>query len=333
MRIMKRNIPKTVYVDILFCAVILPTIIMLVPVDRWLVKYPLFATLLVLYLYVLYYAIRRAHLPLYLIRGEYWKFATFSAVALTFVYLLSHFPFFSGEAQSSSSPLFVQLRTNLREQIVWLLSLVVIGFSLSVELIIQLFRNDIARSRAELAFYKAQINPHFLFNTLNSIYSLIATKSDDAERAFGKFSEMLRYMYTHADADSIPIGVETDCMRHYIELQRLRLNSHTTVLLDIDIDDPQVPVSPMLLLTFVENAFKYGVSSSSDCQIVVRLSLHGGILEFYTENSVMRTRDEGISIGIENCRSRLALLYPQRYTLHAEEHDNIFTVQLNICLQ
>ena len=325
----------TIFIDILFCGGLLPLIILLLPIERWFDKYPLFTISQVAYLYALYYAIRRIHLPALFFRRKYWRILCFVGVSLGIAQLLSQFPF---ETEATRLP--SEVRTDMRARTVWLLTLVVFGFSLSVELLLELLRQAVIRKdieaekqKAELALYKAQINPHFLFNTLNSIYGLVISKSDLAERAMVKFASLLQYMYKRTTADTIAIREEVDYISHYIDLQSLRLNHHTHVTWETDIDDEQAQVPPMVLITFVENAFKYGVSPSVDCDIAIRLSLHQGHLSFRSENALMRhPGDDDAPIGIENCRSRLALLYPQRFTLEAGKVGEKFQVCLNIHL-
>lgn len=124
----------------------------------------------------------------------------------------------------------------MRAQTVWFFFLVVTGFSLSIELIFELFRQILSKqeieaekNKAELALYKAQINPHFLFNTLNALYGLVLTKSDKTESAFIKFSNILKYMYAQTTSDLIFISNEVEYIRQYVDLQSLRLNKHTKV--------------------------------------------------------------------------------------------------------
>lgn len=324
-------------IDLVFCGLILPLIILLLPVDRWMVKFPYFATLLVVFLYVLYYAVRRFHLPSLFLRRRYWAGGLFVAAVLAVAHLLAQFPF-----ETPSFHLPDEVRADVRARTVWLLILVVLGFSLVVELLLEVFRQMLLRrdteagkQRAELALYKAQINPHFLFNTLNSIYGLVIDRSERAERAVAMYGDLLQYMYRHATADTVALADEVTYISHYIELQSLRLNSHTRVAWHTDIDNPQAQVPPMVLITFVENAFKHGASATSDCDIRLRLTLHDGLLRFCSENALMRRRppsDGAPPVGIDNCRSRLQMLYPGRFTLEAAPSDGLFRVALTIRL-
>ena len=118
---------------------------------------------------------------------------------------------------------------------------------------------------------------------------MVLSGSEKTESAFVKFSNILRYMYTQIHMETIPVGQEIEYIRQYVELQSLRLNRHTQVDLTVETDNEQTPVPPMILITFVENAFKYGTSSEVDCVIHIHIRLNKGSLYFETENQIMRT--------------------------------------------
>lgn len=325
----------TIFIDLLFCVVILPLVILLLPVDKWISRHPLFATTLVTYLYALYFAIRRIHIPALLIARRFIPIVFFIAILMCVTWLLSRFPL-----ESPSRYLPLESRMQQRIQAVWLLTLVVVGFGLSIETMLELFHQILLRKnmeaekqKAELSLYKTQINPHFLFNTLNSIYGLVISKSDRTENAFAKFTGILQYMYRHATDDTISISEEVEYISSYIDLQLLRLNHHTKVTWEKSIDDGTVQIVPMILITFVENTFKFGSSPSHDCEILIRISLNNGQLCFETENDIMQLpENDHTHMGIENCRLRLELLYPQRFTLKTIEevgkYKTMITIQL-----
>ena len=326
----------TILIDALFCVVILPLLIMLLPVDKWISRHPIFASMLITYLYALYYAIRRIHIPALLIARRYSPIVCFIAVIIGITWLLSRFPF-----ESPSKYLPIEIRTQQRAQAVWLFTLVVVGFGLSIETMLELFHQILLRKnmetekqKAELSLYKTQINPHFLFNTLNSIYGLVISKSERTEQVFAKFTSILQYMYRHATADTISVSEEVNYISSYIDLQALRLNHHTKVTWESNVDDGTIQIPPMILITFVENAFKFGTSPSSDCEISIRISVCNGLLHFEAVNDIMQPHDnEHTLVGIENCRLRLELLYPQQFTLSATEEAGKFKVILTIQLQ
>lgn len=329
----------TVYIDLLFCLIIMPPIIMLVPVDKWLVHNTAFLFTLVVYLYALYFTYRRAKLPSLFMQRKFGHILLLLIVLVAITILLTRFPFQHDQLGLPSE--IIKAKRHLRTQTVWFFFLVVTGFSLSIELTFELFRQILSKqeiaaekNKAELALYKAQINPHFLFNTLNTLYGLVLSQSDKTESAFVMFSNILRYMYTQANTEMIPINSEIDYIRQYVDLQSLRLNKHTHVVLEAQTDDEQIQIPPMILITFVENAFKYGTSSDTDCTILIRIHVRNNHLAFETENSLMREKqDDTSAIGIDNCRKRLELLYPGRFTLTAQKEGLLFRAQLNVQLR
>lgn len=332
--------PKKInfWIDILFCMIFLPLVLTLIPVDRWLIKYPWFATTLLAFLYILYFIYRRSRFPELIMQKRYARVAIIMAMILLTVYLLSQFPFPESFYQGKNELDILKLKY-LRKQTVWLMFLVVSGFSLSVELVSELFRQIIKRkdvemekNKAQLSLYKAQIDPHFLFNSLNALYGLILGKSDKTEQFFVKFTNLLQYMYLNAEKEKIPLSEEIEYLKHYIDLQSLRWNQHTKINWEEKVKNPEYLIAPMLLITFVENTFKYGASSSIDCQIDISLEQDNRHLLFKTRNNIMRKRkDDARGFGIENCRKRLELLYPNSHSLHISDNGKEFKV--NLCLE
>ena len=175
-----------------------------------------------------------------------------------------------------------------------------------------------------------------MFNTLNTLYGLVVTRSENTESAFIKFSNILQYMYENASVEKIPLKREIEYIEQYIELQKLRLNEHTKVVFENNAgEEADLQIPPMVLITFIENAFKYGSSSQEDCMIVIRLDIEGNRLCFETVNSIIRVKSADRSpIGIENCRKRLQLLYGKEALLKVENDEaaRLFKVKLVINL-
>lgn len=323
------------YFDLFFCLVFLPLIFTLIPVSRWMLVYPFFAFTVLVFLYVVYFSIRLMRIPQKVMEKKYLQVALFWILLLLLTYFLSQYPYPNGEI-----PLEPDGRpTRRRIQTVWFLFLVVSGYSLSLSLIVELFRQQIMKKElmaqkktAELALYRAQINPHFFFNTMNTLYGLVVSRSAKAENAFVLFSDIMKFTYTFIDREYIPIREELKYIRDYIALQQLRLGELTKVDLEVDIDDMEASIPPMVLIPFVENAFKYGTSSSLPGCITVRIRLEDGMLEFFCENNIMN-RHENTAVGIENTKSRLDLIYPAAYRLEAGEHDGKYSVSLKIRLK
>lgn len=331
------NVKKiTLWIDLFFCCVFLPLIITLVPVEKWIDKYTSFAITLIAFLYGVYFLIRYVNIPQLVMRRKYLHVLCVVALVIATTFALSQFPY--PDNIKPVTTLRPNLNEHLRAQTVWFMSLVVCGYGLSISLLLELVRQIIVkkdiesqRDKAQMSLYKAQINPHFMFNTLNTLYGLTVSKSDNAEDAFIKFIEILKYTYTQVDADMIPVSDEIKYINDYIELQRLRLNSHTVVKWDYSIDDDMTLIPPMLLITFVENAFKYGCSSTRDCVIEIYAKLINEVLSFKVVNNIMiDTENDDISVGLNNCRARLALTYPDRYSLIINKKEGVYIVSLMI---
>ena len=197
----------------------------------------------------------------------------------------------------------------------------------------------IEKQEAELNYLKSQTNPHFLFNTLNNIYSLARDKSDLAPESILRLSEILRFMLYQTGKESIPIEQEIKIIEDYIALERLRYDDTLRVHFHYEIQDLKQPVPPLLLIPLVENAFKHGVSESTGRPFVeVHLALRLQQLSFLVKNSIEKpSDDEGEqpllreSIGLSNLRRQLELLYSD-YELSATQDESAFTISLKINL-
>ena len=226
-----------------------------------------------------------------------------------------------------------------------LMTLLVLGISTSITAV-QKWQHD-ARQRqeleqqkvsSELSFLKAQINPHFFFNTLNNIYALTLLDGDAARVALHTLSRMMRYVLYDTTAGTTPLSKEIAFLQDYVALMRLRLTNKVDVVLELPEPLLEVPVAPMVLLPFVENAFKHGVSATkaSHIRIAVRQPA-SEVLELEVRNSRFATPvaslEESNGIGLANTRRRLDLLYPGRYTLLVTDPaapDPEFRVQLTL---
>lgn len=187
---------------------------------------------------------------------------------------------------------------------------------------------------AEIKFLKNQVNPHFLFNTLNSIYGLTRKKSDAAPEAVLKLSELLSYMLYESNKRLVPIASEIKIIEDYIELQKIRFGKKVTVQFYKNIDDEQNLVSPLLLIPLVENAFKFGVGeSTASSYIHIKLLLHKKTLIFEIENSIEEQEEtfKPESIGLNSLRRQLELMYAKHeLTVHTDQKK--FKVYLLIML-
>lgn len=186
----------------------------------------------------------------------------------------------------------------------------------------------------ELELLKAQLNPHFFFNTLNNIYSLVYKKSDEAPAALMKMSEIMRYMLYESKAEKVPLEKEIEHLNDYIELQKLRFTDPGYIDYTVagDIINHQIP--PMLLLSFVENAFKHGKKRVSNPGIIIRIDASEKLLNFivsnYTIEPVNKKDSTYTGIGLVNIKRRLELIYPRCHDLTISAKNDRFTVNLNI---
>ena len=190
-----------------------------------------------------------------------------------------------------------------------------------------------ARSEAELQNLKSQLNPHFLFNTLNNIYSLIAIDPDRAQYAVHDLSRLLRHVLYEDNQQFVSLDHELVFMRSYIELMSLRLSDKVELQVDMPEDGMGIMISPLLFITLIENAFKHGVSPSEKSFIHIHFRIGEGVIGCHIENSDFPKKDNdrsGSGIGLENLKKRLDLLYPGRYTLKVGKEEKRFVAELEI---
>jgi two-component system LytT family sensor kinase len=190
------------------------------------------------------------------------------------------------------------------------------------------------RMATELKFLRSQISPHFLFNMLTNLVSLARKKSDLLEPSLIKLSDLVRYMLYESDQERSLLTQEIAYLQSYIELQQLRFDD-VRVELDMDNDNPAATIEPMLLIPFVENAFKHGVGIANDPFIRIQLRVRDRELAFRVSNKYSKqpqSKDPNSGIGLQNIRTRLQLLYPDRHTLKIKEAGSLYEIQLYIQL-
>lgn len=190
---------------------------------------------------------------------------------------------------------------------------------------------------SELKYLKRQLNPHFLFNALNSIYFLIKKNPDEAADALAGFSDLLRYQLYQTEGEKIGLEEELENLKKYIQLSALRKSKDLKISIDLPTDIQDARITPLLLLPLVENAFKY--TGNKDGFIEVKGVLNGAKLDFIVRNNFehyipepTQVKEEG-GIGLTNIRRRLDLLYPEKHKLTITEKDTIFIANLNLQLQ
>lgn len=177
-----------------------------------------------------------------------------------------------------------------------------------------------SRVEAELSNLRNQLNPHFLLNTLNNIYALIAFDTDKAQSAVEQLSLLLRHMLYDNSLTLVPLNKEVEFMRNYIELMKIRVTEGVTITTDISVDPADTtPIAPLIFISLIENAFKHGISPAGRGRISIALSQTDGCVQCNITNSNFPKRDNdksGSGIGLEQVSKRLNLMYPGRYTWH-----------------
>lgn len=321
----------------------MPLVVVAGPAHHWMTDYPLFFLTVVAYMYACYFTVRRLKLPKLILSHSYTRIGLTVAALLLCTYLLTLYPLPEMDFVTPSMSRYQTLVRNYNMTVsLWFMFSVTACYALTVSFVKELYERrllqniaECQRNKAELAVFKAQISPHFLFNTLNSLYSLVIGTSQKAEDAIIKFAELLKYTYVTIENEHVTLAEELAYIRNYIDLQLIRLDSHTRVDWRSDVDNPEALIPPMIFLTFVENAFKYGSSTTHDCEIRIYLRLERGQLLFETSNSVSRHKQEfrqEMPVGLENCKSRQAGLFPGRHSLMTHERNGRFEVELRINL-
>ncbi len=257
--------------DLFYCIIFLPLLVGVGPTRHWFDSYPLFAVIVIAYLYLCYFTTRLINLPKLILSRKYLRLAVFAVAFVVITYLLTIYPLPDVDfVIPSMSEYQTRVRNYNRTISVWFMSTVALSYSLVVVFVKELYNRMLLQSiaenqrqKAELAVFKAQISPHFLFNTLNSLYSLVIGTSRKAEDAFIKFVEILKYTYVTIDYDYVALAEEISYIQSYIDLQMIRLSEHTSVEWSHSTDNDNTMIPPMIFLTFVENAFKYGASTTA----------------------------------------------------------------------
>lgn len=193
------------------------------------------------------------------------------------------------------------------------------------------------KSQTELAYLKSQLNPHFLFNTLNNLYAVaLEEKSERTAEGIARLGSLMRYSLHDSQADFILLSREIDYIERYIELQRLRINERNEVNIrfkskgEVRLEK----IAPMLLLPLIENAFKYGMSPVKAVDILVEVKVESGVLDFTVINAIVNETNpmESTGLGLANVKKRLEHLYRNKYHLSCQKLEDTYKVELNINL-
>ncbi len=220
-------------------------------------------------------------------------------------------------------------------------SILICGFSLGLGILEKLGQNEKERKElekeklnSELAFLKNQISPHFFFNTLNNIYSLISIDAEEARSAVLRLSKLMRYLIYESERGESKLSDEIDFLNHYIDLMKLRLSNKVELSVSLPESYQDLYIPPLLFIPFIENAFKHGVSYREPSFIDIQMKVEGSRILFTTKNSIglgSQAREGNHSgIGLDNVKKRLNLLFPKSHTLEIDQHSGAFIVELSL---
>ncbi|MFN8294336.1 MAG: histidine kinase [Chitinophagales bacterium] len=243
------------------------------------------------------------------------------------------FEFNNGHPMQQSPLTRAQFFFTENDQIFFLFASIVL-FSLLLQISHRYYKTENAKQEAEINYLLAQINPHFLFNALNSIYTLsIKENAQNASTALLKLSGLMRYVITETNRNSIPLEKEIACLNDFIDLQKLRLTSNVQLSYVVSGNTSHKQIAPMLLIPFVENAFKHGVNPDDNSEIQIKIDITEDALTMNIHNNKVVVNNDTIGksgLGIANAKNRLNLLYPNKHNLHISETDHSFDVTLKL---
>ena len=303
----------------------------------------LWQMIILILLIVIFYSNAKIIVPQTIIKDNTSPFLAWAFLIIFLMQLIAYFYTSETGLHTKVSEVlgFKKYRNPYFDNYVLMLTLLVLGISTSWSMLQywhkaaqhkQKLEQD--KTVAELAMLKAQINPHFFFNSLNSIYSLTYTDIEDSRNALHTLSRMMRYLL-YSTEETTTLLKEAEFMKDFIALMKLRANSKLTITTDIPEKIHDYPIVPMLLLPLVENAFKHGIHATDKSEIYISLAQQGRNLEFEVENTYFEktsNTNEG-GIGLTNTKRRLHLIYPNKHTLTAGVAKNgKYHVKLQITL-
>ena len=295
------------------------------------------AFLLLPFLLLLFYWNSEFLLPKYFNRKNWWKYLIALTISFFVFIFIGNYLFEAIENQGYFFRIGQEeyMDANLMMSIIVLFASTSWGVSkIAFENAAQKKTAEEKQKEAELKFLNAQFNPHFLFNTLNGIYSLSAEEeAEQTTAAILKLSEIMRYPINEGAKKKVFLKNEISFLKNYIDLQEIRLGEDYPIHFELNDNMENAEIAPLLFIPFIENAFKYGVSQKSKQPINIDISLKNKELNFTCTNTIVKTEKiKSHELGLENIRSRLALLYPDKYTLEAEIKNDKFIVTLNLVL-
>lgn len=277
-------------------------------------------------------------IPKYLFNQKYWHYFSFLLIAIASTSLLSGVIFQAVDVNihkiAQTNPVIEAVKPVIKlNGVLMLIVSLVTSTLLAVNS--RLKETEKEKFSAQIASLKSQINPHFLFNTLNNIYATAINTSPETADMVDKLSEMMRYTMKDTQKDMVSLEDEINYIDNYIELQKVRLDKRVKLEYEYKGNFSEYQIAPMLLIPFIENAFKHGVNAEQRSNIRIELSIKESELHLVVSNRKVETQketSEHSGLGIENTKHRLQLLYPLKHLLSINETERDFLVSLHINL-
>lgn len=291
--------------------------------------------LLIIVFYINYYVL----IPKYLLVKKYWLYFSFLLLAISTVVMSAWatlaFSDFDPETLAKTKPALEKIIPVIivNAILIWFLSIVL---SILWTIYRRLKQTEAEKLSAQIASLKSQINPHFLFNTLNSIYATAIDASPKTADMVDKLSEMMRYTMKETHQNYVLLEREINYIDNFIALQQLRLDRRVKLEYFTLENIPAVEIAPMMLIPFIENAFKHGVNSEQRSRIRIEITMNKNELRLIVVNNkvdIQRDISEKSGLGIENTKHRLNLIYPSKHLLVIDDAETEFSVSLYINLQ
>jgi len=289
-------------------------------------------------------------IPKLLFKNKKWQYYS-SIVAIIFVFYIvnmavNHVVFFQNENNNKETIEKTIKEFKIPKQ-AWkfdiynylFTSILISGFSLGLRMAGRFQENEEQRKEmekeklgSELAFLKSQVSPHFFFNTLNNIYSLTEINTKEAQNAILQLSKLMRYLLYESEKGDTKLSNEIAFMKNYIELMKLRLSDKISLSFSFPEKYKDIVFPPLLFVSFIENAFKHGISYRETSFIKIELSLKENAIHFICNNSIVRKleNNQESGIGLDNIKKRLSLLFPQKHRLSIVQTETAFSVDLLI---
>jgi LytS/YehU family sensor histidine kinase len=229
------------------------------------------------------------------------------------------------KAQFPYATMLFVFSVKVRFLMIFLLSLGLLSYS-------RLRKAEEEKLKSELNLLRAQVNPHFLFNTLNSIYALSVKKSDNAPESITRLASIMRYVISETSTEYIELSKELKYISDYIDLEKLRLTDKVMLSFTIEGESSGNNIAPLIFIPLIENTFKYGVSTTENSVIDILIRISGKELLVKVHNTKNRTSNSGNGMGIANMKKRLELIYPGRHTFKFKDSEKEYQAELTITL-